>query len=134
MDFLDELEAMAQAASAPQNNDDILESTISQWQKLFNYSAAAAENKITAHRKDLARFTVSDNHWSIVRERKEAEGHDRESYEHLCGLISRDKVNQHPEITLKERRRLRASNFLIKLEGPLNSVQAIVQAAGLSSV
>ncbi|KAI1036351.1 hypothetical protein LB503_003441 [Fusarium chuoi] len=130
MDLLDELEAMAQAASAFQD-DDILESTITRWQKLFGYSSAMAERKITEHRNDPLRFTVSEDHWAVVRDRMEAEGHDRESYEHSYSPNSHDRVIKSQEMSMKQKRRLRAATFLIKLEGPLNSVQAVVQAAGL---
>ncbi|KAG4263728.1 hypothetical protein FPRO06_03360 [Fusarium proliferatum] len=90
MDLLDELESMAQAASAFQD-DNILQSTIARWQRLFGYSQAMAERKMTEHRSDPLRLTVSEDHWAVVRDRMEVEGHDR----------------------------------------PLNSVQAVVQAAGL---
>ncbi|KAF5541166.1 hypothetical protein FPHYL_11890 [Fusarium phyllophilum] len=129
MDLLDELETMAQAASAFQD-DNLLESTIIRWQKLFGYSAAMAETKITEHRNDPLRFTVSEYHWDVVRDRMETEGHDRESYEHSCSRSSRD-LDQRQEMTVKEKRRLRAATFLVKLEGPLNSAQAVIQAAGL---
>lgn len=125
MDILDELEAMAQAASAFQDNE-ILESTITRWQKLFGYSPAMAERKITEHRSDPLRFTVSEDHWAVVQDRMEAEGHDRESYEHSCSATSRDIVTQNQEMPMKEKRRLRAATYLIKLESPLNSVQAMV--------
>ncbi|CVL06404.1 uncharacterized protein FMAN_03705 [Fusarium mangiferae] len=130
MDLLDELEAMAQAASGFQD-DNILQSTITRWQKLFGYSPAVAERKITEHRNDPLRFTVSEDHWTVVRDRMEAEGHDRESYEHSYSRTSGDIATQSQEMPMEERRRLRAANFLIKLEGPLNSVQAVIQAAGL---
>ncbi|KAG4274467.1 hypothetical protein FPRO04_09425 [Fusarium proliferatum] len=101
MDLLDELEAMAQAASAFQD-DTILQSTITRWQKLFGYSPAMAERKIIEHRNHPLLFTVSEDHWAVSQ-----------------------------EMPMKEKRRLRAANFLIKLEGPLNSVQAVIQAADL---
>ncbi|KAG9506435.1 hypothetical protein J7337_003418 [Fusarium musae] len=130
MDLLDELEAMAQAASAFQEDENIPESTIARWQKLFGYLSATAERKIREHRNYPLRFPVSDDHWSVVRARMEADGHDRESYEHLCSGSARDR-NQRQEMSMKEKRKLRTAIFLIKLEGPLNSVQAVIQAAGL---
>jgi hypothetical protein len=130
MDLLDELEAMAQAASAFQEDENIPESTIARWQKLFGYTSATAERKIREHRNDPLRFPVSDDHWAVVRDRMEAEGHDRESYEHSCSGSARD-LNQRQEMSMKERRKLRAAVFLIKLEGPFNNVQAVIQAAGL---
>ncbi|KAF5979590.1 hypothetical protein FBULB1_5665 [Fusarium bulbicola] len=111
MDILDELEAMAQAVSAFQDDDNIPESTIVRWQKQFGYSAAMAKKKILERRKDSLHFTVSDDHWTVVRDRMEAEGHDRESYEHSYNHAV----------------------FLIKLEGPFSSVQAVIQAADLWS-
>ncbi|TVY79739.1 hypothetical protein Focb16_v009726 [Fusarium oxysporum f. sp. cubense] len=133
MDLLDELEAMAQAALVSQDDDDIPESAIARWQKLFGYPTAMAETKITEHRNDPLRFTVSEDHWTVVRDLMEAEGHDHESYEHSCIRTPRDAINQRQEMTMKEKRRLRASNVLVKLEGPLHSVQAAIQAASKSS-
>ncbi|EXL90560.1 hypothetical protein FOIG_16185 [Fusarium odoratissimum NRRL 54006] len=133
MELLDELEAMAQAALVSQDDDDIPESAIARRQKLFGYSAAMAETKITEHRNDPLRFTVSEDHWAVERDRMEAEGHDHESYEHSCIRTSRDAINQRQEMNMKEKRRLRASTFLVKLEGPLHSVQAVIQAVGKSS-
>ncbi|KAM0084958.1 hypothetical protein ACKRZS_002780 [Fusarium odoratissimum] len=133
MELLDELEAMAQAALVSQDDDDIPESAIARRQKLFGYSAAMAETKITEHRNDPLRFTVSQDHWAVERDRMEAEGHDHESYEHSCIRTSRDAINQRQEMNMKEKRRLRASTFLVKLEGPLHSIQAVIQAVGKSS-
>ncbi|EMT72657.1 hypothetical protein FOC4_g10004133 [Fusarium odoratissimum] len=70
---------------------------------------------------------------SAIAHRMEAEGHDHESYEHSCIRTSRDAINQRQEMNMKEKRRLRASTFLVKLEGPLHSVQAVIQAVGKSS-
>ncbi|CVK99239.1 uncharacterized protein FPRN_03710 [Fusarium proliferatum] len=114
MDLLDELESMAQAASAFQD-DNILQSTIARWQRLFGYSQAMAERKMTEHRSDPLRLTVSEDHWAVVRDRMEVEGHDRESYEHSYSRTSGDIVTQSQEMPMKEKRRLRAATFLIKL-------------------
>ncbi|KAM5513656.1 hypothetical protein FOXYSP1_04623 [Fusarium oxysporum f. sp. phaseoli] len=123
MDLLDELEAMAQAALVSQDDDDIPESAIARWQKPFGYSTAMAETKITEHRNDPLRFTVSEDHWTVLRDRMDAEGHDHESYEHSCIRTPRDAIYQRQEMTMKEKRRPRASTVLVKLEGPLHSVQ-----------
>ncbi|KAF4957129.1 hypothetical protein FGADI_3349 [Fusarium gaditjirri] len=133
MDLLEELEAMAQTATAFQDDYIIPESTIARWQKLFGYSATLAERKITEHRNNPLRFTVSEDHWNVVRDRMEVEGHDHESYEHSCIRTSLDAMNRRQEMTMKERRKLRASVFLIKLEGPLHSVQAVIEATNKSS-
>ncbi|EWZ79756.1 hypothetical protein FOWG_16254 [Fusarium oxysporum f. sp. lycopersici MN25] len=132
MDLLDELEAMTQAALLSEYDDDIPESAIARWQKLFGYSAAMAERKITEHRNDHLRFTVSENHWTVVPDRMEAERHDHESYEHSCIRTPRDAINQRQEMTMKEKRRPRASTVLVKLEGPLHTSTQVLAATDLS--
>lgn len=135
MELLDELELMAQAASASalQENDENLESTISRWQKLFGYSASLAEFKIKDHRKHALDFMISDDHWLVIRDRMEAEGHDRESYGHAYNYRhTTHDVIEHRDMIMKERRMLRALSFLIKLEGPFSKVKSIIEAASLS--
>ncbi|KAI1063174.1 hypothetical protein LB507_005536 [Fusarium sp. FIESC RH6] len=133
MELLDELELMAQAASALQENDEDMESTVTRWQKLFGYSVSTAEFKIKDHRKNALDFIISDDHWFVVRDRMEAEGHDRESYEHFYNYrqATHDVINNQ-NLSMKERRMLRALGFLVKLEGPFSTVRSIIQAAGLS--
>ncbi|KLO92035.1 uncharacterized protein LW93_7664 [Fusarium fujikuroi] len=91
------------------------------------------------------------NHCTNTRSRRlslNSHGPPRQTRSHGAGRISiagrqHPSINYHSvakavwiltqsqEMPMKEKRRLRAANFLIKLEGALNSVQAMVQAAGL---
>ncbi|KAF4959258.1 hypothetical protein FSARC_10774 [Fusarium sarcochroum] len=66
------------------------------------------------------------------RDQMMAKGFDREAYEYSCNT-GMYKTSQKQEITQKQKRKLRASAFLVKLNGPLNSVKAVVEAAGLPS-
>ena len=133
MEMLEELELMAQAASALQKNEEDMETTVTRWQTLFGYSASTAEFKIKDHQKNALNFAIFDDHWFIVRERMEAEGHDRESYEQFYNYrqATRDVINNQ-NLSMKGMRMLRALGFLIKLEEPFINVKSIIQAAGLS--
>ncbi|KAH7173036.1 hypothetical protein DER46DRAFT_679136 [Fusarium sp. MPI-SDFR-AT-0072] len=84
-----------------------------------------AERKITEHRNDPSRFTVSEDHWTVVLHRMEAEGHDHESYEHSCIRTSLDTINQRQEMNMKENPRLRASNFLAAGKSSAASTQVL---------
>jgi hypothetical protein len=84
-----EVERMAQAATASDAvesesfpTDDQLE----RWQRLFKYTRREAFNLIKAQRSDITRTRITDEHWSLVRDEKEAQGHDRETYEHSLQL------------------------------------------------
>ncbi|KAM0553247.1 hypothetical protein ACHAPJ_007536 [Fusarium lateritium] len=129
--FLDILEDMAQA-TFPTIPDDVQEYTILQWQTLFGYSFSEARLRIKEHRDNPPEIPISDDHWCMVRDQMMARGFDREAYEYSCntGMF---QTSQKQDITPKQKRKLRASTFLMKLNGPLNSVKAVVEAAGLLS-
>jgi hypothetical protein len=78
MDFLSELENMAAMAVVPDEQDEIsLDAQARRFRALFNYSYSEAKATIEARRQNLSRTTVSDAHWELVREEKEAEGYER---------------------------------------------------------
>jgi hypothetical protein len=81
----EELNRLADAACSP----DALtaehyptETQITRWCTLFHYTRHEALNLIRAQRSDLTRTRITDEHWKLVREEREAAGHDRETYEH----------------------------------------------------
>ncbi|WEW57119.1 hypothetical protein PRK78_002579 [Emydomyces testavorans] len=133
MDILGELEAMAQnAMDIPNIEDverDVPDDTVNRWQTLFGYAPDEASESIKRHRTNLTRPRVSDQHWALVREAKEAEGHDRESYEYSM------TINQvHPASWAKSTEpTLSKSMFLLKLEGLLHTPEKIQEAAHLAT-
>ncbi|KAI0834479.1 hypothetical protein F5Y06DRAFT_155424 [Hypoxylon sp. FL0890] len=129
MDFLDELESMAQVAiQQPQQPDEPDNGDIQRWQSLFGYTYAQAAQKIQEHRSDLSRVLVTESHWEIVRAEKEAQGYDKEAYEHSCGLVTRTSLLKPQKVPSKT---TRPSLYLLKLEGPLSNVDQVKAAAGL---
>lgn len=89
MDLLSELEKMANNIADDSDAGSELElsdSVITRWQQLFCYTRAEAISHIEQHRCNFSRERVSDEHWEMVSSVKEADGYDREAYEHEIEL------------------------------------------------
>ena len=126
MDLLAELESMAQmSVQQPDYVSDQPDlQTIEIWQALFNYDYAEAVRQINNKRADFQQFTISDEHWALVRTEMEDQGYDREAYEHFCWLQSRrSRRQEQPQPT--KRASTTSATFLLKLEGPLADVEAV---------
>ncbi|KAI1409511.1 hypothetical protein F5Y13DRAFT_182007 [Hypoxylon sp. FL1857] len=127
MDLLDELESMAQVATQQPTQDESEDATIKRWQSLFGYSFSQAAQKIKDHRSDLTRTLVTDSHWEMVRLKKEAQGFDKEAYEHSCTLAIH--TSQGPR---KISCNTKPLIYLLKLEGPFSNVEQVKAAADLN--
>ncbi|KAF4442550.1 hypothetical protein F53441_11711 [Fusarium austroafricanum] len=131
MDILDILEAMAQATTT-MDKAEVDEPAIRRWQSLFGYSSSDARQRIEEYRCSQPQIVVSDDHWNMVREKMVSQGFDREAYQYSCNT-RKHSTSPRQELTKRQKRKLRASIFLVKLEGPLNTVGAVTQARGLPS-
>ena len=127
-DSWEEVERMAQAASA----SDALESEsfptdeqMARWAKLFFYSRREAIGLIKAQRSDVIRTRITDEHWSLVRDEKEAQGHDRETYEHSLQL---GNVLKSQSATIPG---ADGNVFLFRLGGLLGSKTKVMEIAEL---
>jgi len=134
MDYLDELESMAQFAIAmPADQDDqtIDKATIQRWQGLFGYSYADASKHLQDHRAALGRYNVSEAHWELVRIEQEALGHDKESYEHSCQLRLQAKttVGGHPSASGCKVQP--PTTYLLKMVGVFDNAETIKTAGNL---
>ncbi|KAE8454430.1 hypothetical protein EG329_000052 [Mollisiaceae sp. DMI_Dod_QoI] len=128
MDPLEELERMAQNATtmtdAEPNEDDV-----ERWVKLFKYDFLEAYTLLKAQRSDVTREPISDEHWALVREDREAAGYDREAYEH--------------SLTLKDVLKSQSTVFhdadghrwtLFRLGGLLESAEKVKEIVGLEEL
>ncbi|RSL40772.1 hypothetical protein CEP54_016023, partial [Fusarium duplospermum] len=131
MSLVEELEAMANAVCLAETEE--IDNPIYRWQSLFGCSAPEALDKIIIFRLSPRELIISDSHWEMVRDQKEQEGFDREAYEYFC-TIAAHKSHHSSAITEEEKQRLQATTFLLKLEGPLQSVDAVVQAANMAAI
>ena len=138
MDPFEELEKMAFNAADEQGTDSIPEPSVAQisrWQRLFDCSQSDAADHIKHLRSDLSRIRVSDEHWEMVRQQKEAEGYDREAYEYeiqLGGKMLLRTSYIHGQALKTSAPQ--ASAFLIILEGPLDTPMKVQEAAGISTI
>jgi hypothetical protein len=104
------------------------------WRNLFNYSCAETANLIKEGRKDHSRNRLSDEHWEIVKSDMEAQGDNREAYEHSLEIGGNRVSKNTPfreEIMKPSQAPVRAT-YIIKLEMPLDTLQKAQYAAGWS--
>ncbi|KAM0430005.1 hypothetical protein ACHAPT_006011 [Fusarium lateritium] len=108
MDLLKELEAMARA-TFPSAFAEVDDATVQRWQSLFGYTSTKALRQ------------------------KELEGFDREAYEYSYTIAAR-KSRRKAIPTDEQTQKLLASTFLVKLEGPLVTIQHVAEAANMDSM
>ncbi|KAK4186541.1 hypothetical protein QBC35DRAFT_516140 [Podospora australis] len=136
LSYLEEPESRTQQFTGCPSPHEVDLNTIQRWQKLFGYSYPEAVQKVERHRTDLLggrRTYVADAHWELVRQGKEAQGYDKEAYEHLChvGLPAQTKTQSSTTPSGGTPRR-QTKQYLLKLEGPIADTKTLKQAAGCS--
>lgn len=99
---------------------------IQRWQRVFNLIPEDARQRIKEHRSNLDRSRISEEHWNLIRDKWIPIGHDKESYEYS---LERDKLARRSPPKSSS---YRTSEYLLKLDGPLNSATAVQTFAGLS--
>ncbi|KIW88840.1 uncharacterized protein Z519_10324 [Cladophialophora bantiana CBS 173.52] len=92
------------------SEDIVSEAEVARWQRLFGYAKAEAVRRIQEDRSDHSRTRISDELWTTVRIRKEAEGYDRDTYEYSLKKV--------------------LGTFIVQLTGPLDSPEKIKDAVG----
>ncbi|KAK7430959.1 hypothetical protein QQZ08_002488 [Neonectria magnoliae] len=137
MDVLDILESMVQTASLHDDSKEPDHTTIRQWQQLFGYSFSEAERKIKEHRSDDDDApVVSDAHWEMIRYRDDLMFYDKEAYEHSLKLSRRAALKRTKTTPVQKNRHgnpsARPVTYLIKLDGPLSTVDSVMTAGCLS--
>ncbi|KAL8727275.1 MAG: hypothetical protein Q9166_006156 [cf. Caloplaca sp. 2 TL-2023] len=121
MDLLNELENLA--SEAVRYDEKPTTEQVNRWQKLFGYTEAEALEQINAHRLDLNHRKISDEQWDLIQVDKEAEGYDREAYEHKLQLLIATGTQQ-PVISED------TDTFIFKLGGPLQNLENLKSAIG----
>ena len=137
MDQYEELERMAlnaESCDLMETDAEPCNDQIERWRKLFHYSEIDAIEKIKQQRLNLSRVTISDNHWDLVRERIEAEGFDRKSYEHSLQISGLTPARLHSTdaagTTQAKSQAFWTASFVFKLEGILSKPQYIQRLLG----
>ena len=75
---------------------------------------------------------MSDSLWDLVKDERTAKGFDRESYTY--SLQHNQRLPQSNRFNASGVRHASKKTFLLKLEGPLESVKKVQEAAGLSQL
>ncbi|KAK5938798.1 hypothetical protein PMZ80_008990 [Knufia obscura] len=127
MDILGALEAMVDAVGNDPALIDTSEFDIKRWQQLFNLSATDARAAIEAYRNDMSRTVITDDHWSLISEAKEAEGFDKEAY-----AYSLEKQKQ-PTTASRENNVSRSrGTYIVQADGRVSSPGVVQSILGLS--
>ncbi|EXJ94209.1 hypothetical protein A1O1_02602 [Capronia coronata CBS 617.96] len=122
MDLLAELESMAMNAA---EEDNISNVDRERSQKLFGFTHSEALSALERYRRDVSRIRVANELWVAVKSEKQAEGHDRESYEYsLMRPQKRDSCREYDE----------RGRFILQLAGPLTTPEIIQNAAALNKI
>lgn len=118
---------------------------IERWERLFGYSHMEAVRLIGDQRGDgkhvpaqvfrlpytnleVARERITDEHWTLIKDEKEALGYDREAYEHSLQLPSVFK-GQSASIPVAG-----SEMLLFRLGGLLKTAEKVQQVAGLEKL
>ncbi|ORY12721.1 hypothetical protein BCR34DRAFT_563278 [Clohesyomyces aquaticus] len=128
----EEAERMAQAMTctdALKAADRPTTDEINRWMRLFKYDPIQAIDAISEQRQDLARDRISDDHWELVKDEKEAMGYDRETYEHSLRL---GDILKSQSMTIPNEDG--ADVFIFQLGGLLDSALQVQQVAGLEEL
>jgi hypothetical protein len=120
MDLWNEIEAIVEALrQQSEQPDEPDHNDIKRWQSLFGFSYSQALKEIKDYRSDLSKSIVSEAHWEMVRVEKEAYGFNKEAYEYSGTLKGPTKIKTTTA----------NGNYLLRLEGPLGSLEAVKEAA-----
>ena len=84
---------------------------------------------ISTHRNDVTRSRISDEHWELVREEREAAGYDREAYEHSLSL--KDVLHSQSTVVHDEDGK---KWFVFRLGGVLDSAEKVMEISGLKEL
>ena len=98
--------------------------------RIFQYSFADATELIKERRSNLARKRVSDGLWNLVRAEKEAQGYDREAYEHEIETGGKKTIKYASTIPPPNNSQAR-SMYIVKLDGLLDTAKKIQVAGAL---
>ncbi|KAL8652335.1 MAG: hypothetical protein Q9226_004317 [Calogaya cf. arnoldii] len=118
------LEELAGASST--SYDEPTREEIDRWCNLFGYVESEAPDVIKEFRLDLNRRRLTNDQWDTIKDDKEAEGHDRETYEHQLQLsLTQSKISSRPRAYDDQ------ALFVFKLGPPFADIESLQSAVGV---
>lgn len=104
---------------------------VQQWRTLFQYSYSQAVEKIKQRTVDLGRLIISDEFWDEIRNDKEAQGFDKDAYEHfLESRYHQTKGASQQQSPPPLASGTESATYLLKLEGSLSNPQDVQALTG----
>ncbi|KAL8983040.1 MAG: hypothetical protein Q9205_002609 [Flavoplaca limonia] len=101
---------------------------IERWCNLFDISRSEAPEIIKEFRMDLDRRRLTDDQWDTIKDDKEAEGYNRETYEYQIQLsLTTSRTSNRPKA------RDDKALFVFKLGLPFADIESLQAAVGISA-
>ncbi|KAF1963059.1 hypothetical protein CC80DRAFT_499351 [Byssothecium circinans] len=122
---------MAACGSA---SDEYGAANVHRWMVLFNFTYEQAERALHSHLRNFSRATFTDEQWSIISEKPDARGHDKESYSYYLTLAKSKKPASKATDTPQEKTCKKPQKYLFKLEAPLDTAEKIRDAFHLAEI
>ena len=130
-----ELDRPADLVQAPchstQNNPT--PSKIQQYQMLFSYSHSQAIEILEQRSSNLNRSSISNAIWEEMREAQEANGFDKDAYEHLLERQLSSQPIRAPLVHFITAQSSGSATYLLKLDGEVSSPEALQSLLALPS-
>jgi hypothetical protein len=132
-DLLQELERLAGNATTSTSYSPTA-AEINRWMALFQYTRQEAIYLIQQQRNDITRDRISDSHWELVSEEREAMGYDREAYEHelrLVDVFMDSAVALPATASATVGKNMGEAMHVVRLGGLLRDPEMVMEIAGL---
>lgn len=126
MDFMNELNRLADNAESLQRSPAPTTAELERWKDLFSYTDSEASLIIRMQLADITQDRVPDAHWELIREDVEAAGHSRLSWEHLLQMKDTMKANSTTLIDSKGKRWI-----LLRMVGFLRDAEKVKEITGM---
>jgi len=130
MDLFSELESTAQAADTTNEvfaNHDT-DSEVKRWQFVFGLNEAAARSELDAYLNDTTTPTISNEHWSIVREDMEAKGFSKHAYVYSLRRTHPMRISTPIKAPVTQAR----GTYILRLEDPISTPETLRHVLGLT--
>ncbi|KAB5513592.1 hypothetical protein GE09DRAFT_1231760 [Coniochaeta sp. 2T2.1] len=125
-------------ASPNPTDDDITPEDTERWQRLFSFDPSEAAQQIRDWRSTFGRQTIPTEMWSLMKDQLEGQSYDKETCEYAVATRRFQAPKSHQPLHDTDNHHENhhddsSSSYLVKLEGPISTPDALKQLASLAT-